>query len=396
MKNILLTLVIATIISTVSAQTDVCFSLPQTNEFYCGDFEYCSSSGAPFTYSKGIYRIPFLEFTSVHVDLDHITDCPRGSIDMHATGAQYLTFYVVAAADGWVRAHKDICATPGCNNFMWIEHPNGEWTFYKNLTPGSISDDLKNGDWITAGTVIGEEGYAHSSDTVKDLYFVVVVPVDTNEIVYDNDYGYPKDQWTDRRIPLFCGVSDNLLKYNATYTALTCGSSCDAFIPFLDATYGAGEFKTFIDDEALSTTSNITFDEASASVIQSSSSVTLNPGFYAKEFSFFEARIGECSGAVFNKAIESNAAEITNGISIAPNPAASNAVLKWQMNVDADVSIKVCDAAGRILFQPINSESRSKGFQQQSFDVSSLTSGIYLVVLEMNQSKEIRKLVVQR
>jgi len=384
-----------------SAQNGVCFPDALGDESVFCNYEYCSADGAPFTFSSGIYRIPLLELTSVHVKQSVFSSCPRGWIELQGAGSLYTTHFVVAAADGWLRYnHDDGCVNPDdCANFVWLEHPNGEWTFYSNLAVGSIPDDYSWGDWITAGSIIGEDAIHYGTeDTFRRVLFQVTVPVDTDIILIDGNYGLPQDGKYERRIPLFCGVEDHQLHYGNDYTALSCGSTCNDVLPLLGATYGAGEFKAFINDGAVSTDNDLVFTEASSGLIQGSGSVTLNPGFEAGTLSTFEARTGDCSGADYNKTTASVNADvqIENSVSVYPNPASRTATLSWFMNEESSVKISVCDIEKREVFQTVNSERMNSGTHQQTFDVSALNPGVYLVVLEMNQSIKIQKLVVQK
>lgn len=397
MKCITTLLLLGWLVSSVSAQSDICFPIAEINDFYCGNFEYCSADGAPFTFSKGIYRIPFLELTSVHVDFDHITNCPRGGINMHANGTQSNHYYLVAAADGWIRANSDNgCADLSCSNFVWMEHPNGEWTFYQGLSVGSFNDQLSYGDWVTAGTLLGEEGFQSSADSVKGIYFAVVVPVDTDKVAFNAQYGYPLEQWTDKVIPLFCNVSDNLLKYSANYTAISCNASCDAFVPFLDVTYDAGSFETFIDNESLSNSANMVFEAASAGVMQSGSSITLKPGFQAKNLSNFQARIGTCSGAGFDKLMQEKEENIVlpETFSVYPNPALTTAVVSFYVKEAVDVKIVMEDLNGRII-KVITDGNLVTGKHTTTLELQSLPKGMYILKKTVQGYIATQKLIVQ-
>lgn len=397
MKFLTSILLFGIIARSVSAQTNVCFSLPETDEFFCGNFEYCSADGAPFTFSRGIYRLPFTELTSVHVDFDHETNCPRGGIKMHANGTPSNHYYIVAAADGWIRGNSDNgCADLNCSNYVWMEHPNGEWTFYQGLITGSFNDELTYGDWVTAGTLLGEEGYRSSADTEKGIYFVVVVPVDTDKVAFNPQYGYPLEQWTDKVVPLFCNVSDNLLSYGANYTALACGSSCDAFVPFLDVTYDAGNFETFIADASLSNSANMVFETASAGIMQSGSSVTLLPGFHAKTLSHFQARIGECSGAGFTKMIRENEASavLHHDLSVYPNPASASTVVSFYLAESTTVRIELDDLNGSIV-KVITEGNLVAGQHSIQVKLDGLTQGMYMIRKTERGFSLMQKLIVQ-
>jgi hypothetical protein len=83
-------------------------------------------------------------------------------------------------------------------------------------------------------------------------------------------------------------------------------------------------------------------------------------------------------------------------VSIYPNPTSNSPRLQWFMKENGRVIVSICDVERRELSRAVNSEQMNSGKHQQTIDVSSLLPGMYLVILEVNQFKEIRKLVVQR
>lgn len=167
--------------------------------------------------STGIYRVPYADGTEVTVTSSrHDHDV---AYDMNAG----LGSEVVAAASGWIRAivdrhgqepgagdGLDVQVPPqpqddvlehacgnndpsdtvwggncgGYDNYVWIEHPNGEYTKYSHLGTGTVSANWSEGDWIDAGEVIGLEndiGAAstaggESGDRASHLHWEVAVP----------------------------------------------------------------------------------------------------------------------------------------------------------------------------------------------------------------------------
>jgi hypothetical protein len=94
--------------------------------------------------SQGVYRIPYQAGTKVRVNRDHFTHDPLRRYDMKATGGG--PYRIAAAADGVIRFIVDGFtenrpgASPCNNNYVWIEHPTGEWTKY-SLTRGHEDPD---------------------------------------------------------------------------------------------------------------------------------------------------------------------------------------------------------------------------------------------------------------
>lgn len=167
--------------------------------------------------STGIYRVPYADGTEVTVTNWHHDH--NVAYDMNAG----LGSEVVAAASGWIRAIVDHHGQePGAgdgldvqvppqpqddllehacgnndpsntvwggncgwyNNYVWIEHPNGEYTKYSHLGTGTVSANWSEGDWIEAGEVIGLEndiGAASTAggepgDRASHLHWEVAVP----------------------------------------------------------------------------------------------------------------------------------------------------------------------------------------------------------------------------
>lgn len=167
--------------------------------------------------STGIYRLPYADGTEVTVTNWHHDH--NVAYDMSAG----LGSEVVAAASGWIRAivdhhgHEpgagdglDVQVPPqlqddalehacgnndpantvwggNCgwyNNYVWIEHPNGEYTKYSHLGTDTVSANWSEGDWIEAGEVIGLEndiGAASTAggepgDRAPHLHWEVAVP----------------------------------------------------------------------------------------------------------------------------------------------------------------------------------------------------------------------------
>lgn len=387
----IITLILLAVVGVAHAQN--CFTIENRVFFACDTF-YCG----PYSFSKGIYRIPYETLTNAEVYADHISNaCIPGQISFTAGNIDPEENHnVVAAADGWVKNTTSNGETGG--EIVWMKHPNGEWTMYAGINSGVFGPD----ELIPAGTIIGtEHNYYEFPQYLYDLEFAVLTPVDTDELVFIElpDFSHILDyNYAERRVPLFCDITGHIATTSTVYEALGCSGSCSTVLPFVSTTFEAGDFNAFIGEESLSTDADLTFQAASSVVIQSSSSVTLNPGFYAKYNSTFQARTGDCSGANANKTMvgDNSNAETVNAVSVSPNPASQTATLSWLMNEDANVNITVCDIEKRELFRAVSSLQMKSGTHQQSIDVSSLLPGMYFIVLEVNQSREIQKLVVQR
>ena len=185
----------------------------------------------PTPQSRGLYRIPFANGTVVKVFDDFRTHRPPGRNDIYAIRGS-PPYRVVAAAAGRIVAIQDgyskqqsgrpLPAAQCHNNYVWIEHPNGEWTNYSHLAHDSVTEKagLKVGDHVAAGQYLGDEGEVGCAQ-LKHVHFEVAVPdpahpIDTGGFLTDNDNGKRELN------PRFCGVPGwNVIK-GKVYVAAAC------------------------------------------------------------------------------------------------------------------------------------------------------------------------------
>lgn len=191
----------------------------------------CGQDVQPTPQSRGFYRIPFADGTVVKVFDDFRTHRPPGRNDIYAIrGTQ--PYRVVAAAAGRIVAIQDsyskqqsgrpLPAAQCHNNYVWIEHPNGEWSNYSHLAHDSVTRKagLKVGEEVAAGQYIGDEGEVGCAQ-LKHVHFEVAVPdpahpIDSGGFLTDNDNGKREVN------PRFCGVPGwNAIK-GKVYVAAAC------------------------------------------------------------------------------------------------------------------------------------------------------------------------------
>jgi len=352
----------------------------------------------PLPVAKGVYRLPFADGTDVGFSNDH-TNHPASlnRIDMTAAGGAFGT--VVAAGAGWVRiivenndtkcpnanndpdgdgvvtvaennaAQLSACGgysgpssfccerdfeanggnCPGAgtclgtpNNFVWIEHPNGEWTKYTHMQRGSVGTGMDNNgnpgagrvqdEFVTAGTPLGIEGdvgfaggpHVHFEvavpnhvqlpppnateddpdsppDTVNDWFsggFLVSDGVLDDVLFEDTDGDGINDPDDDvdrqNRIAFFCQLGLPMGGGNAA--AGVCDDPCGNDDLELSGTITPGESPFY--QQATDTVGNpngALVIQANAGVaLRAGQRVTLSPGFHAELNSFFAASIGGC------------------------------------------------------------------------------------------------------
>lgn len=186
-------------------------------------------TAAPATASEGVYRLPFADGTTVEVFDDFESHRPVGRTDLFAVDGQG-PYRVVAAAAGRIMAIQDgyrdqqtgRAANECRNNYVWIAHPNGEWTNYSHLAHGTVTGRarLRVGDEVAAGTYLGDEGTVGCS-MLNHVHFEVALPrqnepIDAGGFLNDNADG------ARLRRPRFCGVAGETVRKGERYRAVPC------------------------------------------------------------------------------------------------------------------------------------------------------------------------------
>lgn len=252
-------------------------TLPPESLVEPGVGEPLYSHGTAFTTSTGIYRIPYADGSTVNVSNDHHSHSPVDRVDLVAgTGTP-----VVAAASGWIRGIVDwhgnspnpgdgmsadstvaqndalehacvdslTTVQPSCaahNNYVWIQHPNGEWTKYTHMGTGTVSlpppagFGWSVGDWIEAGDTIGlEDDIGRAGGT--HLHFEVGLPNDpTNLTPFCRLGGFMLSggcPFGVNLVPLICGIPnhtvDGILAFDDVNDGLT-ANPCNHSPPTAD------------------------------------------------------------------------------------------------------------------------------------------------------------------
>jgi murein DD-endopeptidase MepM/ murein hydrolase activator NlpD len=193
------------------------------------DSSPAQSDKPAFTPSQNSYRLPFADGTQVKVFDDFTTHRPPGRNDLFAVDGR-PPYRVVAAAAGRIVAIQDGYseqqsgrAAKDChNNYVWISHPNGEWTNYSHIAHETVTKQagLKVGDWVKAGQYLGDEG-AVGCAMLHHVHFEVAIPnpgepIDSGGFLTDNDNGKRE------RNPRFCGVPGGFVVKGAIYRSGPC------------------------------------------------------------------------------------------------------------------------------------------------------------------------------
>jgi murein DD-endopeptidase MepM/ murein hydrolase activator NlpD len=247
--------------------------------------------------ARGVYRIPYLDGTQVRVGGDHISHANVPTrIDMSGTGGRGA-YTIVAAADGIIRAIMETntitCTTNGCtkyNNYVWIEHPNGEWTKYSHMLTGSTTAAGRYvGEPVCAGTVLGIEDDVGAASG-KHLHWEVGVPNDPAD-AFSVSGGFLRGA---NRIPVICGIPGNIFVDGQTYTAGPCKDG-DCVPKILLAPQAIHEAKVLMAaDQIDSDMQTVTVASCGIVSLSAGHKITLRPGFRANYYSWLHASIRDC------------------------------------------------------------------------------------------------------
>jgi hypothetical protein len=232
----------------------------------------------------------------VFVSSDIWTHNSPGKYDMSPPDANPL---IVAAADGWFRAIQESFDTacfccPQFNNYVILQHPNGEWSGYTHMQVNSTSAlGLAVNDFVTAGTPIGTEGTVGCS-TGNHLHWEVVIPTDPAN-AWQNSGGFLIGEAV---IPVICGIGteEPWLVDSGTYTCAPCNDDCPGTFT-VDAGVGNGaEFVARADTEVItSEEEDVIFANGSVTQLRSGDHILMRPGFQAAVGAKMEVMIKGCN-----------------------------------------------------------------------------------------------------
>ena len=159
--------------------------------------------------SSGLYVVPYKPGTRVEVRWDHTNHEPKNRIDLRGRGG--TRYDIVAAAAGTIRYLVDSFSenrpkgNPCNNNYVWIEHPNGELTKYSHMTKGSTTGaaGLEVGDHVETGQFLGYEDDVGCAGR-NHLHFEVGVPANPADPINEGGFLYGGEE--ENRIPRICGI----------------------------------------------------------------------------------------------------------------------------------------------------------------------------------------------
>jgi len=230
------------------------------------------ASHGPFTVSSGIYRIPYANGTVVSANNDHHTH-PNAVNRVDLGGGDGST--IVAAASGIIRGivdrngnsngfgdglaadqvtAQDDSLEHSCsdakdmngnsipdstvkglcqdhNNYVWIEHANGEWTKYTHFQTGSVTmappfgNGWQVGDTILVGQAIGFQSDIGSASGTHLHFEVAAIPSGAPNPPFSQLGGFVSNSWNVVTVVCFSDGDDDgdsLYTQGEVYTAGPC------------------------------------------------------------------------------------------------------------------------------------------------------------------------------
>lgn len=243
--------------------------------------------------SNGLYRIPYGNGTTVEVVTNVWNHSPLGCFDIWGKGG--TTYNIVAAAGGWIRAIRDFnnvaCGGSSCcndkNNYIILEHQNGEWSTYIHLRHNSITDlGHAVGNWVDVGAVLGVAGDVGCA-TGSHLHLEVSRPHDPTDAF--DDYDGVLRRHGELLNPVLCDVTSGFLLSGSTYTAVSCNDNCLTNI----TQSGNVTHQVLRADNIIISTQ--VFNATGTGMYRAGSQIVLSPGFTVQQGVMFGAQVKTCN-----------------------------------------------------------------------------------------------------
>ncbi len=143
-------------------------------------------------------------------------------------------------------------------------------------------------------------------------------------------------------------------------------------------------------EQAVETIEAVNVVHASATVdYQAGRSVTLLPGFEARNGSTFAAFIKPVSNAPSSVA----GSEFPLRLSAYPNPFERTTTIEYDLPAGGSVNLWIIDAQGKIVGQLVQDEVQEAGRHRLEWTPESVGPGVYMPVIESNQKRAASRLV---
>lgn len=179
----------------------------------------------------------------------------------------------------------------GPNNYIWIEHPNGEWTKYTHIRTNSAL--LSVGQNVAAGTPLGVEGDVGNASG-RHVHFEIAGIDSANEIAGDGfliDNDGVAGVNLRNRVPTFCQVG--VVQQGVSETATKCDDMCGNDDEVVRGSFNsASPTKLFQATNTVTTNANV--QPSGGLALRAGQKITLLPSFSVTGGGFFAAEIGAC------------------------------------------------------------------------------------------------------
>ena len=269
---------------------------------------------AAWALTHGFYRSPYDDGIGYRVSKDHTNHNPPGKQDwVSLSYGPSSNIPIVAAADGRIRAIRDdntqCCADAAngincsaCNNFVWIEHTNGEWTKYSHFVTGTVTGvaGLDTNDCVVQGQLLGYEGdvgHTSGSGGINRLQS----PCGSTPLVDTTRRCGIHCHWEVRatsqssglRVPILCGVTGGIAYANDTLIGTPCsGSECSTGIVIPSQVITGSSISVVKADISIS--SRAEYRDSRSTAYFAGDHITLLPGFASRAGTYFNAMIKSC------------------------------------------------------------------------------------------------------
>ncbi len=178
----------------------------------------------------------------------------------------------------------------GPNNYVWIEHENGEWSKYSHFGLNAV--EVSVGDQVSAGDVLGLEGDV-GFVTGPHLHFEVAAIDNISDIGaggYVLDVDSTMSVNVRHRVPVFCQLG--VLVDNDLITSVPCDDQCGHANRQLGGVIGNDSARMEQVSNELLVLSTV--KSGSGFSTRAGKRVVLEPGFVAERGAFFAATISGC------------------------------------------------------------------------------------------------------
>lgn len=266
---------------------------------------------AAYPLSHGMYRMPYGNGEGFVVTGDHVTHNPPIKEDWVSNGNGPLaSIPIVAAADGRIRSIVDdntVCCgsssqginCSACNNSVWIEHTNGEWTKYSHFQTGTVTGaaGLDTNDCVVQGQLLGYEGqigHTNGNDATPGICTEAIVD-SSNCGIHLHWEVRMTSMNSDLRVPILCEVNDHIANDGDNLFAFACnGSGCADSVGL--PLQGVSDNGIHISKADIVVTSEEQILLSTSVAYFAGERIRLKPGFKATTGTYFHAMIRPCEG----------------------------------------------------------------------------------------------------